>query len=162
MHTWWKHMEGVCVQQLHRQIFTEKKRPHISLFLSVYRHTECLWVCAYVYVGGREGNYRYPMLFACFHTHRSTKVCLMGLETYTDTRTLDVGINISMNPTKSPKQTRITYICLNFYLPYSKLRTKQYHISLFQTWFTITNFHLRKFIPLGRHFGKSSGSYFCL
>lgn len=65
-----------------------------------------------------------------------------------------------MNFTKSPKQTRITYICLNFYLPYSKLRTKQYHISLFQTWFTITDFHLRKFSPLGSHCGKSSGSYF--
>jgi len=100
------------------------------------------------------------MLFACFHTHRSTKLCLMGLEACTDTRTLDVRINISMNSTKSPKQTRITYICLNFYLPYRKLRTKQYHTSLFQTGFTITNFHLREFSPLGSHFGKSSGSYF--
>lgn len=72
----------------------KKKRPPISLFLSVYRHTACLWVCAYVYVGGKECNYGYPKLFACFHTCHFTKVCLMHLETHTYTCTLDVRINI--------------------------------------------------------------------
>lgn len=67
-----------------------------------------------------------------------------------------------MNSTKSPKQTRITYICLNFYLPYSKLRTKQYHIYLFQIRFTIANVRLRQFGIIGGHFGNTPKQLFSI